>query len=268
MNTEHTYLYDHVSRHVLMEDMAFSDDAPRPGERMPGFDLLLADGGRIDTRDFTHRKPLLLVTGSLSCPMTASTSPMLKEMYQEFGQDIDFVMLMVREAHPGEQLEQPRSLDQKRANAHALQARDGLPFPIAIDDVDGSVHQAFDCKPNAAWLADAEGTIIYRALWVGDEEGLLQALDAAVRGVRPQRQDSSSRIGAMAMGIGKMGEMTERSGPRARQDLWRSAPPMAALATVANLYRPLPPKWRTAAALGTIALAIGAAIKAASARRH
>ena len=237
-----------------MEDMSFSDKAPRPGERIPRFDLPLAGGGRVDTTDFAGRKPMLLATGSLSCPMTASSNPMLKEMHQEFGRDIDFVMLQLWEAHPGEHLEQPHSMDQKFEHARALQERDGLPFPIAIDDVDGSVHQALDGKPNAVWLTDANGSIVYRGLWVGDEAGLEQALDAAGCGVRPPLQDSSSRLGPMAMGIGKMGEMTARSGRRAQQDMWRAAPPMAAISWVANLYRPLPPKWRTVAAVGTVAL--------------
>lgn len=268
MNSPQNYRYDHVSRHVLVEDMSFGDQAPRPGERIPRFELPLADGGRIDTHDFKGRKPLLIVTGSLSCPMTASSNPIVKEMAEEFGEDVDFLMLMVREAHPGEDLEQPDSLERKREHARRLQARDDLPFPIAVDDADGSVHRMFDNKPNAVWLTDENGTIIYRALWAGDDSGLLQALDAAVRGELPERQDSSSRLGPMAMGIGKMGEMTGRSGSRAKRELWRSAPPMAAVATVANLYRPLPPKWRTAAAVGTIALAVTALVRAASSRRR
>lgn len=261
MTTPNDYTYDHVTTKVMMEDMAFGDDAPRPGERIPKFNLPLLGGGRIDTTKFAMHKPLLLMTGSLSCPMTASSNPILKDMYEEFGQDVDFVMVIVREAHPGERIEQPRTFDQKLEHARALQARDQLPFPIAIDDVDGSVHRVLDKKPNAAWLADRDGVILYRGLWVGDESGLIQALDAAVRGVKPPRQDSSSRFSAMAMGIGKMGEMTNLAGTRAKRDLWRAAPPMAAIAWLADLYRPLPPKWRTVAALGTVALTAGAVIR-------
>lgn len=267
MTSPNEYNYDHVTTKVLMEDMSFSDDAPRPGDRLPHFDLSLIDGGSIDT-SATKGKPMLLMTGSYSCPMTASSNPTLKEMYEEFGQDIDFVMLLVREAHPGEYVEQPRTYDQKQALARAMKARDQLPFPIAIDDVEGSMHQALDKKPNAVWLTDREGTIIYRGLWAGDDTGLLQALDAAVRGGLPPQQDSSRHLAPMAMGIGKMGEMTSRSGPRAQRDLWRAAPPMAAVAWLADLYRPLSPKWRTVAALGTVAVAVTAVVGAAKSRKR
>jgi hypothetical protein len=41
------YGYRHVTTRVLMDDMAFGEQAPRPGHRLPGFDLPLAQGGRV-----------------------------------------------------------------------------------------------------------------------------------------------------------------------------------------------------------------------------
>jgi hypothetical protein len=149
-----------------------------------------------------------------------------------------------------------------------MKARDQLPWPIAVDDVDGSVHRSLDEKPNAVWLTDRNGVIVYRGVWVGDDTALIQALDAAVRGVKPPQQDSGRLLSPMAMGIGKMAEMTGMAGPRARRDMWRAAPPMAALAWVADFYRPLPPKWRTVAAVGTIALAVTAVVKATKSRHR
>ncbi len=252
------YLYDHVTPKVLMEDMAFGEDAPRPGDRLPEFDLPSVDGEHVRSADLVGKRPVLLVTGSYSCPMTASSDPLLKELYEEFRSDIDFVMVHVREAHPGERREQPRSMEEKIEHARALKARDQLPWPIAVDEPDGRLHRALDEKPNAVWLADRNGFIVYRGLWAGDETSLAQALHSVARGELPKRQESVRRVGPMAMGLGKMREMTRESGPRAQRDLWRSAPPMAAVAWLADLYRPLPPKWRTFAALATIGVAIAA----------
>jgi len=252
------YLYDHVTTKVLMDDMSFGDDAPRPGDRLPEFDLPTVDGDRISTRDFVGHKPLLLITGSYSCPMTASSDPVLKEFYNEFGNDIAFVMVQVREAHPGEHSEQPHSMEEKLKYAKALKVRDELPWPIVIDEADGGLHHALDEKPNALWLTDRDGVIIYRALWAGDDTGLEQALDAVCRNRVPALQDSSRRIVPMAMGVGKMREMTLQSGPRAAHDMWRAAPPMAAMAWLADLYRPLPPKWRTVAAVATLGVGVTA----------
>jgi len=253
-----------MSAKVLMEDMAFSDQAPRPGERLPDFDLPSTDGGRLRSVDL-RGKPLLLITGSYSCPMTASSNPVLERLHERFWTDVEFVMLHVREAHPGEHREQPRTHAEKISHAGALKHRDALPWPIAVDDPQGTVHRALDEKPNAVYLTDRDGIIVYRGLWAGDEKGLTRALECVARGERPAEAESQRLLVPMAMGIGKMREMTRQSGPRAEWDLWRSAPPVAAMAWLADIYRPLPPMWRTVAAAATVAAGMTAAIAAARA---
>ncbi len=268
MSAATTYVYDHVSRSVLMQDMAFRDDAPRPGDPLPDFDLPDTDGGRVARSDFTGRKPLLLITGSLTCPMTASSNPVLKDLYHHYGSQIGFVMLHVREAHPGERFDQPNAYDEKIAHAKELKLRDRLPWRIAVDDPEGTVHRQLDEKPNAVYLADRDGRIVYRGLWAGDDVGLEQALESVARGEIPRQMESTRRLKPMAMGVGMMREMTQRSGPRAEADLWKAAPPMAAMAWLADLYRPLPPQWRTAAAAATVGAAAAVVIGAARRRRH
>lgn len=262
------YLYKHVTSHVLSEDMAFHEDSVGPGDPLPSFDLPTTDGGRFRTADITGIKPVLLITGSLTCPMTASSNPVLKQLHAEFGNRIDFVMLHVREAHPGERVDQPRTSAEKMEHASELKRRDALPWPVAVDDVEGTVHRAFDGKPNAAFLTDRSGRIVFRSLWAGDEYGLRQALECVARGERPAEAESQRRLVPMAAGIGMMGEMIERSGPRAKSDMWRTAPPMAAIAWTADWFRPLPPQWRPAAALATIGVAAGATIGLARAAAH
>lgn len=246
-----SYPYEHVTSKTLVEDMNFSERAPRPGEPFPTFDLPTTDGVRFRTQDIAGRKPMLLITGSFTCPMTASSNPKLKGLHDRFGRDIQFVMLHVREAHPGEYWDQPRSPTEKMGHARALKDRDGLPWPIVVDDVDGRVHRSLDQKPNAAYLVDRNGWISFRALWAGDE-ALLQALASVSHVECPRKKESRRRLVPMAEGLGVMRDMMRQAGPRASRDIWLAAPPMAALAWTADLYRPLPPKWRAAAGLMTV----------------
>lgn len=264
------YLYEHVTPDILSQDMDFKDGAPRPGDPLPRFDLPLADGGRLRSDELLGKKPVLLITGSYTCPMTASSNPLLKNLHAEFGSRVQFVMLHVREAHPGEHRDQPRRQEEKMRHARDLKHRDRLPWPIAVDDPEGTVHRALDEKPNAAYLADRNGRIVFRSLWAGDEEGLGRALDSVARGERPDPQESRRCLVPMARGLGMMREMMQRSGPRAKQDIWRAAPPMAAVAWVADLYRPLRPEWRTFAAMATVGAAAGTALSllARAARRR
>lgn len=249
------YAYEHVSSEILSDDMKFREGAPKPGEGLPEFDLPTTDGGQLKTSDLKGR-PVLLVTGSFTCPMTASSNPLLKELHQRFGDAIEFVTLYVREAHPGEHHDQARAAEEKRDAAGALKRRDRLPWTVAVDDPDGSVHRRLDEKPNAAYLADRTGTIVFRSLWAGDQRGLARALDAVASGERPPERESTRRLVPMARGVGTMREMTRRAGPRAQSDLWQAAPPVGAMAWLADQYRPLPPAWRTAAAAATVGVGV------------
>ncbi|MEF2548485.1 hypothetical protein VQ045_15095 [Aurantimonas sp. E1-2-R+4] len=85
-------------------------------------------------------------------------------------------------------------------------------------------------------------------------------MEAVAKGERPPEEESTRRLVPMARGVGTMREMTRRAGPRAQSDLWRAAPPMGVMAWLADLYRPLPPAWRTAAAAAT--LGVGVAVLA------
>jgi hypothetical protein len=261
------YLYDHVSSKVLGEDLDFGADAPGPGDRLPDFDLPTATGERIRSVDFVGHEPLLLVFGSVTCPMTASSVPSLKRLYARFGDRIVFLMVYVREAHPGENFPQPRTLDQKLGHAQALIERDEIPWPIAVDDPEGKLHRAMDSKPNAAFLIDRGGQIVFRALWAGDERALRGALVAVAHGERPPEAESRRRLVPMAKGMGEMREILHQAGPRAERDIWRAAPPMGVTAWTASLFRPLPPQWRTVAALASFAIACGA-VGALLARRR
>lgn len=264
MTSTSDYVYDHVEASTLRRDMAFEPGVPEPGDRLPVFDLPAATGGRIRSHAITGNKPMLLVTGSYTCPMTASSVPALKKLHRRYGGQVVFVMLHVREAHPGERFDQPHDMDAKIRNARILKARDNLPWPVAVDDTQGTLHRQLGEKPNAVWLTDREGTIVYRGLWAGDTETLGDALEAVSRGRLPKKRESTARVGPMAAGIGVMREVTQRSGKRAEADLWKAAPPVAALARVADLYRPLPPAWRTYAAAATIGLGATALIGALS----
>ncbi len=163
--------------------MAFRDGAAKPGDP-PEFDLPEAAGGRVRSAELRGR-PVLLVTGSLTCPMTASSNPKLKRLHHRFGHDIEFVMLHVREAHPGERHDQPETHDARIAHARELKARVRLPFRIAVDDPTGTVHRKLDEKPNAAYLVDRHGRIVFRSLWAADDKSLRAAMPSVLRGERP-----------------------------------------------------------------------------------
>lgn len=249
------YRYKHVSMGVLMHDFRF-ESGPAPGEAMPELDLTTTDRQTMSTLRWKGERPVLFVFGSVSCPMTASSMEVLKRLHRTFGKQVAFVMLNVREAHPGEHVPQPDTAEEKLAHAAALKEQFDIPWTVATDGVEGAVHRALDPKPNAAYLVDTHGIIAFRSLWAGDERGISEALGSVVRGETPHERESQRRLVPMTMGLGEMREALRRSGPTAERDMWRAAPPMAAMAWLADLFRPLSPLKRGFAAMGAMLLIV------------
>jgi hypothetical protein len=126
--------------------------------------------------------------------------------------------------------------------------RDGIPWPVAVDDVQGDLHRALDPKPNAAYLMDTEGNVAFRALWANDERVLRQGLEAIISHQELPIGEREPRVVPMLKGLGKQYDLLSFAGEQAKRDFLREVPPMYAMARLAALFRPLPPLGRGIAA--------------------
>lgn len=106
------YRFEHLTLPLVLRDMRFNRDDPAPGEQVPDFDLPTLRGSRFKSADLGESGPALLVFGSYTCPVTDSAAPGLNELYSKFGGQVRFVMVNVREAHPG------KAVPQSRAKSH------------------------------------------------------------------------------------------------------------------------------------------------------
>jgi hypothetical protein len=94
-------------------------------------------------------------------------------LYEDFGNAMEFVSVYVREAHPGENYPHHTNSDQKMRHARDWVSQDKMPWTVAVDDVQGSTHRFYQPLPNAVYLIDRTGRVAFRALWAG-QEGLLR----------------------------------------------------------------------------------------------
>jgi hypothetical protein len=178
----------------------------------------------------------------------------VQELYEEFGNRVDFIMLYVREAHPGENYMQAESMEEKLEHSRTLKEFYDIQWTVAADKLDGDLHRALDPKPNSAFLMNKEGTILFRSLWAADRDALREALDAAAAGRVPERKQSEALIGPVTRAMGQVQEVMKRGGPQAVRDLWRAGFPMALAGRIATLFTPLSPDQRGIAAVLTLAL--------------
>ena len=248
------YRYKKFTTNLLFRDLRFARGAAAPGDRIPEFELLTTNGDRLTRSDVFGDKPVLFVFGSMTCPMTASSAPSVQELYEEFGERVDFVMLYVREAHPGEYFGQAETIEDKVESARALQEFYGIDWTVAADSIDGALHRALDPKPNAAYLANSDGDILFRSLWAADYGALRDALDDAANGRALRKTQSNKLLGPVIRAMGTVREVMERGGPQSVHDLWIAGFPMALAGRIAPLFRPLGPDQRGIAAVLTLML--------------
>jgi len=248
------YRYKHFTTSLLFRDLRFRKDAAAAGDPFPEFELITTDNARLANDDVFDDTPVIFIFGSMTCPMTASAAPSVQELYKEFGQRIKFIMLYVREAHPGEYFNQSETNEQKLDYARALKDFYGIDWTVAADNVAGDLHLALDPKPNAAFLANKDGIILFRSLWASDYGALHQALTAAATGQQLPRDQSTKMLGPVVVAMGYVNDVMKRGGPQAVKDLWQAGLPMAMAGQVAVLFSWLSQERRGLAAVSTLIL--------------
>ena len=67
-------------------------------------------------------------------------------MNRLYGDRVIFAFVYTREAHPGGNVRQPVTLEEKVEHAHLLQEIHSVDWPVLVDDLDGTLHRALDTK--------------------------------------------------------------------------------------------------------------------------
>ncbi len=253
------YGYPHFKREMLLEGLYFGG-GPAPGLPMPRFDLLKTDGDRLRKSDFVGRRPLPLTFASITCPMVASNAPALKRLHKGFGDRVAFVTLYVREAHPGERYPQPEAFEQKLEYARAYKGRDQIPWPVAVDNVEGDLHRALDPKPDAAYVMDTDGNVVFRTVSSSNERVLREGLEAIASRQPLAVGERQPRVVPLLKGVGMTYEVLDFAGQEAKEDFRRELAPIYLLVRLAALFRPLSPFGRGIAAIATSVFGLAAVL--------
>ncbi|MGE3720000.1 MAG: TlpA family protein disulfide reductase [Bauldia sp.] len=253
------YRYDHPRLYPdIINDMFVTSRDLGPGDSVPPFSLPILDGGFFRSSDLAAGKPVLVVFGSRTCPVTESATAGLKLLHEKYGVHVRFVMVNVREAHPGRTIVQPQTFDQKRRHAESLRSHHQLPFEVAVDDIDGTFHRALGGRPNSAYLLSPAGTILLRAQWANETEAIDAAISAVLDGEVPRRAAVTRTLHSMTRMIGYITPVLKAAGRGARLDTWSVVPPLGAMMVLADLFFFLPKDRRGLPAMLSMGAAVGA----------
>ncbi len=246
-----SYLFDHFSIKIMMRDLRFSRSAYRPEQTIPNIKVITDKGETTTLYEMAKTKPLLLVTGSITCPMTISSLPVLNGLQANMADKINIALVYVREAHPGEHYPQPCNIDEKRRHAQDFKENYLIDFPVIIDEIDGSLHKILDVKPNSAHIIDAAGNILFQSLWAGDTKSIQDAVEQLANHLAVKRKLSESMLLPFFRGAGFMHDTLNLAGKRSYKELLYGAPPVWILSRLASLFTFMPRQKRggTSAAL-------------------
>ncbi len=241
------YRFEHLNLGLFLQDARFSRTALVPGDRLPDATLFDLDGREVSLRSLAAGRPIAMVTGSTTCPATASAMPDLNGLEERYGDRVQFVLLQVREAHPGAEVGQPHTLRDKVQHAQLTRDVYAVGWPVLVDDIDGTLHRQLDTKPNSLHIIGADGEILYRALFAGDA-GVENAIAAIAAGEQLTKKSSQSLLPVLNS-VGFMHDTVVDAGAGAYSDMVKTAPPMVAVALGAKLFPFVPKKKRGLALL-------------------
>ena len=172
---------------------------PEEGEPAPDFMLKDLQGNEVGLKQFKKKRPVVLVTGSYSCPVYRRQVSALNRLYEKYHKQAAFFVLYTVEAHPvkdpspyrgkewvteqntreGILLRQPTSYAERATLASRCKVDLGSSVPVLVDEMDNSVWTRYGKAPNAVYLIDYEGKILLRQAWFDSsrlEEALLKLL--------------------------------------------------------------------------------------------
>lgn len=97
----------------------------------------------------------------------------LNEIYGEHKDDIQFLLIYIREAHPSDGWQTPQNLyediiydapanaDERAEIAHACQIDMDFEMPMAIDSIDNDVEEKYISSPIRLYVIDKDGILTY-----------------------------------------------------------------------------------------------------------
>ena len=158
--------------------------APRIGDKAPDFELKDVDGQNpIRLSSFQNDKPVALVFGSYTWPPFVGGTVSLRDIYEQYHEKVQFMVIYIREAHPVDgwwfgtglpkimlklsgskaamDVYDPKTAEERRSVA--TRCEDTLEYGINtyIDEIDDAVNKAYAAHPTRLYLVGLDGRVAY-----------------------------------------------------------------------------------------------------------
>jgi len=150
------------------------------GDRLPELTLQNVEGVPIQLSSYLG-KILVLETGSLTCPLYVGKIKKMALVAKKYPH-VEFLLIYIREAHPGRKINAHGTSKSKLRNANRLQQDEPENRSVLVDDLQGTLHAALGLLPNMAFVIGTDGAVLYRADW-NIPDRIEEVLDAIEKGL-------------------------------------------------------------------------------------
>jgi thiol-disulfide isomerase/thioredoxin len=182
-------------RGLFAGEIGSMNEGPRVGDAAPDFALKTLSGEQVQLSKMTGTKPVVLLLGNFTCGPFRGTYPEVDALYQRYKDQVNFLMVYVREAHPtdgwkmasnaksGVTVKQPATFAERTKVCDQFCERLKPSMPVVVDEINDPVGHAYSGMPARLYVIDARGKVAYKAgrgpfgLKPGEtEQALLMAL--------------------------------------------------------------------------------------------
>jgi hypothetical protein len=186
------------SAHRLEGALRFSAHEVRVGTKAPDFELLDLGGKAVRLSHCRGKANVVLMFGSVTCGATATQlragKPSMRSLYSRYKKKgFEFFLIYTREPHPGENIPQPTTIEERAKNAARLKREEKVNFPILVDTLDNAVRNAYRGWSNGTFVINKDGVLVFRSSWTHGPE-LAQFLQDVYAWEKAQTRNELVRV--------------------------------------------------------------------------
>jgi hypothetical protein len=104
----------------------------------------------------------------------------MRKLHRRWAPDVQFIDVLVRQAHPGPDVPPYHSMGLKLFDARRYELEERIDWPVLVDDLEGSVHRMYGGLTDPSYLIGADGRVSFYCMWTHPPT-LHRAIDALTR---------------------------------------------------------------------------------------